>query len=123
LPDLNPLDFYLWGHVKTIVYTSPVDNEEALHHRIVDACQTIRNYSSIFEWMQQSMMRRVEACTEHHGRHFEHLLEMYSLSHNSQIKYFWTYVGMDIFSCFGMCNSCPKFVCTFQLHPVYGVPL
>jgi hypothetical protein len=26
---------------------------------------------------------------------------------------------MDIFSCFGMWNSFPKFVRTFQLHPVY----
>jgi hypothetical protein len=24
---------------------------------------------------------------------------------------------MDIFSCFGMWNSCPKFVCDFQLQP------
>jgi hypothetical protein len=40
-PDLNPLDFYLWGHLKTFVYAAPVDNEEALRHRIVDAWQTI----------------------------------------------------------------------------------
>jgi hypothetical protein len=49
LPDLNPLDFYLLGHLKTFVYAAPVDNEEALHHRIVDACQTTCNYSSISE--------------------------------------------------------------------------
>jgi hypothetical protein len=40
-PDLNPLDFYLQGHLKTLVYAGPVDKEDALHHRIVDACQTI----------------------------------------------------------------------------------
>jgi hypothetical protein len=28
----------------------------------------------IFEWMQRSMMRRAEACTESHGGHFHHLL-------------------------------------------------
>jgi hypothetical protein len=39
---LNPLDFYLWGHLETLVYVAPVVNEEALHHRIVDACQAIR---------------------------------------------------------------------------------
>jgi hypothetical protein len=43
-PDLNPLDFYLWEPLKTPVYAAPVDNEEALHHCIVDACQTICNY-------------------------------------------------------------------------------
>jgi hypothetical protein len=42
-PDLNPLEFYLWEHIKTLVYAAPVDNEET--HRIVDACQTIRSYS------------------------------------------------------------------------------
>jgi hypothetical protein len=41
-PDLNPLEFHLWGHLKTLVYAAPVDNEEAFYHRIVDACQTIR---------------------------------------------------------------------------------
>jgi hypothetical protein len=25
-PDLNPLDFYLWGHSKSSVYLSPVDD-------------------------------------------------------------------------------------------------
>jgi hypothetical protein len=73
-PDLNPLDFYLWGHLKSLVYATPVDNEEALHHRIVDACQTIRNFPGIFQRMRLSMMRRVEACIESRGGHFEHLL-------------------------------------------------
>jgi hypothetical protein len=39
------------------VYAAPVDNEEALHRRIVDACQTIGNYPGIFERMWRSMMR------------------------------------------------------------------
>jgi hypothetical protein len=40
-PDLIPLDFYLWGNLETPVYAPPVDNEETLHHRTVDASQTI----------------------------------------------------------------------------------
>jgi hypothetical protein len=62
------------GTPKTLVYAAPVDNEEASHHRIVDACQTIRNYPGIFKWMRRSMMRRVEVFIESHGRHFEHLI-------------------------------------------------
>jgi hypothetical protein len=58
LPDLNPLDFYLWEHLKTHLYTAPVDNKEALYHHVVDACQTICNYQSIFEWMWWAMMRQ-----------------------------------------------------------------
>jgi hypothetical protein len=38
------LFFYLWGHLKTLMYAAPVDNEEALHHRTEDACLTIRKY-------------------------------------------------------------------------------
>jgi hypothetical protein len=53
---------------------TPKNPEEVLHHCIVDACQTIRNYPSIFEWMRRSMMRRVEACIESRGGHFECLL-------------------------------------------------
>jgi hypothetical protein len=68
---LNPLDFYLWIHLKTLVYAAPVNNEEAVH-RTVDACQTIRNCPVISERMLRSMMRRVEGCIECHGGHFEH---------------------------------------------------
>jgi hypothetical protein len=76
-PDLNNLDFYIWGHLRTLVYATRVDNEEALHRRIVDACQTIRNCPGIFERMRRSM-RRVEACIGSHRGHFENLL--YTLS-------------------------------------------
>jgi hypothetical protein len=55
---------------KTLVYAAPVGNKEALHHRIVDARQTIWNYPGIYEWMQQSTMRHVEVCTESHRGHF-----------------------------------------------------
>jgi hypothetical protein len=37
----------------------------------------------------------------------------------SQFKYFRTHADLDIFSCFGMWNSCPKFVRSFQVHPVF----
>jgi hypothetical protein len=73
-PDLNPLNFYLWGHLKTLVYAASVDKEEVLHHRIVETCQTIRNYPGIFERMRRSTMRSAEACIKFHGGHFEHLL-------------------------------------------------
>jgi hypothetical protein len=73
-PDLNPLDFYLRGHINTPVFAASVDNEVALHHRTVDACQTIRNCPGNLERMLRAMMRRVAACIESHGGHFEHFL-------------------------------------------------
>jgi hypothetical protein len=65
--------FYLWRHLNTFVYAAPVDNKEALHHRIEDACQTICNYPGIFVRMWRSLMRRVKACIQSHAGHFEHL--------------------------------------------------
>jgi hypothetical protein len=49
------------------------DNEEALHHRIVDVCHTICNYSGTLEYMRRRMMRLVEAPVKSHGEHFKHL--------------------------------------------------
>ena len=48
-PDLNPLNFYLWGHLKTIVYDIPVATVEVLRNRIITACEKIRNSPGIFE--------------------------------------------------------------------------
>jgi hypothetical protein len=44
----------LWGHLKSLVYAASIDNEEAHHHCIVDACQTIRSYPCIIEWLWRS---------------------------------------------------------------------
>ena len=67
-PDLNPLDFYLWGN---IVYSTPIHNME-IHQRIEQGCQQIRPTHGIWERVRQSMMRRSEACITAHGSHFEH---------------------------------------------------
>jgi hypothetical protein len=64
-----PTRFLETAHI--LRYAAPFDNEKALHHRIVDACQTIRNYAGIFERMRRSTMRRVEACIESHDGPFE----------------------------------------------------
>jgi hypothetical protein len=42
-PDLNLLNFYLWGHLKALVYAAPVDTQETLHHRIVNAVRGFAN--------------------------------------------------------------------------------
>jgi hypothetical protein len=61
-PCLNSLDFYLWEHLRALVYVTPSDNKQAPHQRIVETCQIIHNYSGILERMRLPMMRRVEAC-------------------------------------------------------------
>jgi hypothetical protein len=40
-PDITPLDFSLWGHVKDIVYKIPVNSLDELKLRIVAAVETV----------------------------------------------------------------------------------
>lgn len=73
-PDLNPLDFHLWGHLKALVYATPVPNVETLRARIVDGCDTIRQSPGLHQRIRDSMRRRVDACILANGGHFEHFL-------------------------------------------------
>jgi hypothetical protein len=72
-PDLNPLDFYLRGHLKSLVYSSPVDDAETLRNRILAGFQTIRNMPGIWDRLRVAMRRRAEACIQAAGGHMEHL--------------------------------------------------
>jgi hypothetical protein len=71
-PDLNPLDFFLWGYLKS-VYLTAVNDAATLRERIMDACQTIRTMPGILECVRNST-RRVEACIQAGGGHFEHFM-------------------------------------------------
>lgn len=73
-PDLTPLDFFLWGYCKALVYSVPVINVEELRERINNAFETIRNTAGIFQRVNHNIYRRYEACVEMDGGHFEHLL-------------------------------------------------
>lgn len=73
-PDLNVMDYFVWGTLKSIVYVTPVNNVEELRQKIIDGFQQIRNMEGILNRALQSMNRRVEACILANGGHFEHLL-------------------------------------------------
>jgi hypothetical protein len=40
-PDITPLNFFLWGYVKDIVYRTPVTSLDELELRIVAAIETV----------------------------------------------------------------------------------
>ncbi|KAJ4428010.1 hypothetical protein ANN_24024 [Periplaneta americana] len=42
-PDMSPLDFYLWGRLKSLVYASAAPNVEVLQQRIEHACGIVRD--------------------------------------------------------------------------------
>ena len=73
-PDLNPLDFYLWGHLKALVYQTPIQDVQSLGAHIMAGCETIRNTPGIFQRIRDSIRWQVDACINADGEHFEHLL-------------------------------------------------
>ena len=66
-PDLNPLEFVLWGHLKALVYTTPVDHVDDLLPRIVDSCNNIRTTPGLLEWVRQSMLLHYQLCFQERG--------------------------------------------------------
>jgi hypothetical protein len=40
-PDIKPLDFFLWGYVKDIVYKTPLSSLDELKLRIVAVIKTV----------------------------------------------------------------------------------
>jgi len=60
-PNLNLLDFYFWSHLKSIVYSTPVNNVDNLREKIRNKFKTIWRISNIFEQMRNSMLRRAVA--------------------------------------------------------------
>ncbi|GFV59616.1 DUF4817 domain-containing protein [Trichonephila clavipes] len=61
-PVLSCLDFFLWGHMKSLVYASPVDSNETLVARIAVVAGDIREMAGVFANVRQSLRRRCGAC-------------------------------------------------------------
>ncbi|KYN45415.1 hypothetical protein ALC56_00109, partial [Trachymyrmex septentrionalis] len=56
-PDFNPLDFYFWGHLKSIVYSTLVNNVDDLREKIRNGFEIIQRIPGIFERVRNSMLR------------------------------------------------------------------
>jgi hypothetical protein len=68
------MDFFLWRHIKALIYMSPVDSEEDFIVRTVEAAATIRPQRGIFERSRHFPLRRCRLRIEVDGRTFEHVL-------------------------------------------------
>ncbi|XP_049937387.1 uncharacterized protein LOC126412052 [Schistocerca serialis cubense] len=71
-PDLTPLDFYLWGHVKALVYSVKIRDLHNLKQRIVDACGQIQ--PDVLVKVHQDWVRRMALTIQHNGQHIDPLL-------------------------------------------------
>ena len=72
-PDLNPLDFYFWGHLKELVYSTPVNSREQLLARITQHSNEVRHNAGILFAVQRENLRRLRKCIEVRGAHIEQL--------------------------------------------------
>lgn len=71
-PDLNPLDFFLWGYCKEMIYKKLPENVEELNNKLHNAIWALED--DIMEKIPRNLLRRMRACIEMNGGHFEHLL-------------------------------------------------
>jgi hypothetical protein len=71
-PDLTPLAFFLWGHVKNLVYRVPVNNLDTLRNRIRDAMTMVT--PEMLQNVRSNLLKRARLCIQAGGGRFEHLL-------------------------------------------------
>ena len=73
-PDFNPLDFFYWGHMKNLVYSTPVATLDELQQRIQFTSGIVQNVMGDFRQVRENFRRRMQLCIQENGGHVEHLL-------------------------------------------------
>lgn len=69
-PDITPLDFYLWGHVKNEIYEfDPPENIEILEQRVRDVLSNINR--NTLHRVTRKVLDKCQKCIDKNGRHFE----------------------------------------------------
>lgn len=71
-PDLNPMDYFVWGHIKNMVHFNETISEDDMRADIIAAFDTITR--EMAQRATNNIVRRAETCIEQEGRHFEHIL-------------------------------------------------
>jgi hypothetical protein len=61
-PDLNPVEFFLWGQCKGLVYATPVQTVEVMWQRILHAAEVVHGTPGMLERVRASLLRRADSC-------------------------------------------------------------
>ena len=73
-PDLTPLDFCLWGWMKSEVYKEKVNTRDELVTHIMNSAAFLKQEcQDDLRRATRSIVKRVEKCTEVDSGIFEHL--------------------------------------------------
>lgn len=73
-PDLTPLDFFLWGTLKNIVYKTKSNNLDNLKQNIIDACNGISG-DVLRKVTSCEIRKRYNLCLDNDGAYIEQLLK------------------------------------------------
>ena len=68
-PDITPLDFFLWGYVKTNVFKSEIKDIDDLKTKITEAVASVRPEMLVKTWTE--VKSRLEMLAENGERHIE----------------------------------------------------
>lgn len=72
-PDLNPLDFYLWGYLQHRVHRNEHAAIEGLKRSVIEESEEI--LEETLERVKANLVKRLRKCSEENGQLFEHLLK------------------------------------------------
>jgi hypothetical protein len=70
-PDLTPLDFFLFGHLKSVMYGNQLRSIAELQDNIRAECAAIT--PGTLRRVRSSFRRRIHMCQQQDGLQFEHL--------------------------------------------------
>ena len=73
-PDLNPLDFFLWGHLKDVVYRDVPLSLQELKDSITQHIHRINNDKDLCNRVILNFQKRIRLCLQRDGGHLEHIL-------------------------------------------------
>jgi hypothetical protein len=73
-PDLTPMDYFLWGWMKSQVYTTKPRTREELLDKIMRSAELVKRNPAIIRAATNSLVARARLCRQNHGNHFENFL-------------------------------------------------
>ena len=71
-PDLNPIDYRIWGVLQNRVYNTRIRDVEHLRKRLLE--EWSRMDQAVIDSAVNQWLKRLKACVRAEGGHFEHQL-------------------------------------------------
>jgi hypothetical protein len=73
-PDMNPLDYFLWGHLKQIVYQNKPRTITELKNNIISAINNLNDDLDLLERVIENFKSRIHSLKNNNGGHLIDLI-------------------------------------------------